>query len=98
MAVFGADFRGLPIASKVAVGVASVLVLAPNNRRRYAIFVNDSDTVIYLTLGDRAAIDTGIRLNALGGNYEINVLNYWSGAVSAISSGAAKNLTVQELD
>jgi len=81
---------------KVAVGVASTSILAANTARIFAQFVNDSDTVIYLWLGAVAVINEGIRLNANGGSFEINLTNLYTGAVHAIAGGAAKNLTVTE--
>ncbi len=73
-------------------------VLRPNAKRKWAIFVNDSDTVIYLALGETATINSGIRLNASGGAYEINALNLWRGPVSAISSVTTKILCVVEVE
>lgn len=78
------------------VGVASVSVLGANGKRVGATFVNDSDTVIYLTKGHTAVLNTGIRLNANGGSYEITMLNLWKGEISAISSAATKNLVWTE--
>ncbi len=83
----------------VAVGVASVLVLDSNPRRRQALFINDSDTVIYLAKGTPAVLNSAIRLNAAGGSYieTPDTLAYlWVGPFSAISSAANKNLIVIE--
>lgn len=78
------------------VGTASVVVLAANRFRIGATFVNDSDTVIYLYKGDTAIANTGIRLNANGGAYEIGLNNLYRGKISAISSAASKNLVWTE--
>ncbi len=82
----------------VSVGVATGEALAANDKRQYALFVNDSDAVIYLKVGANAALNQGIRLNAGGGSYEMSALagNLSRAAVNAISSGAAKNLLVTE--
>lgn len=83
----------------VNVGVASVIVLRVNPKRKQAIFVNDSDTVIYLTKDDTARLNAGIRLNANGGSYieSPDTLGYlWRGAFAAISSAALKLLLVTE--
>lgn len=80
----------------VPVEVASTLVLAANVHRADAVIVNDSDTVIYLARGNAAVLNTGIRLNASGGSYEINLDNLFLGAVYAICSVADKVLTVSE--
>ncbi len=80
----------------VNCGVASLPVLAINRNRIGALFCNDSDTVIYLALDNVAAINSGIRLNANGGAYEINFTNLYRGPVSAITTAANKVLTVVE--
>lgn len=85
--------------ASVNVGVASVVVLRVNSRRKQVIFVNDSDTAIYLAKGDTARLNAGIRLNANGGSYieTPDTLGYlWRGAFSAISSAALKVLCVTE--
>lgn len=80
------------------VGAASVVALAANSRREYACFTNDSDAVIYLALGHTAVINRGIRINVNGGSYEMSRAqgNLYQGTINAISSGAGKNLCVQE--
>jgi len=73
--------------------------LAANANRIYAMFINDSDTPIYLMLGAAAVANQGIRLNAAGGSYEMSALegNLYVGAVNAIHGGAGnKNLLVLE--
>lgn len=80
----------------VSVGTTSTEVLLRNLLRRSATFVNDSDTVIYLSKGEEAKLNAGIRLNALGGSYEVNATNPWDGQVFAISSVAGKVLCVTE--
>jgi len=82
--------------TKVAVEVASTLVLAANPQRMDAVFVNDSNQEIYLARGNAAVLNEGIRLNATGGSYEINANNLFLGAINAIAEGGAKNLTVSE--
>ena len=77
----------------------STLVLAANQYRQDAEFVNDSEDVIYLARGNAAVIGSGIRLNANGGSYTIGLHNLFLGAVYAISDGgeqAASNLTISE--
>lgn len=82
--------------TKVAVGISSTLVLAANPKRMDAVFVNDSNKPIYLARGNAAVMNEGIRLSATSSKYEINALNLFRGAVYAIASGGAKNLTVSE--
>lgn len=80
----------------VLVQVATTVVLAANPRRADAVFVNDSNTEIYLARGNDAVMNAGIRLNANGGSYEINRNNLFLGAINAIATGGDKNLTVSE--
>lgn len=87
----------MAVNSNVSVGSSTTLVLAANGTRRIANFVNDSDEDIYLALGEDAELNKGIRLNAGGGNYEINATNMWRGAVNAICASGSKNLSVSEI-
>jgi hypothetical protein len=80
----------------ITAGVASVQVADLNPSRVTLVIINDSDTAVYLWLAPEAQVNSGIRLNATGGSYEINLTNPYYGKVSAISSGAAKVLTVME--
>ena len=82
----------------VTVGTTSVVALSANSNRVYALFINDSDTVIYLKLGAAAVVNQGIRLNASGGAYEMSkkIGNLYKEAINAITSAANKNLLVIE--
>jgi len=73
----------------VNVTTTSTLALAANNARRYAIFINDSDTTMYLKLGSAAEVYRGIRLNANGGAYEMSAEfgNLYLGPVYVIHGG-----------
>ncbi len=68
-----------------------VLIAKGNSKRGYGVFVNNSDSLITLILGeiDKGDIDEGIPLNP-GGSFEITLINLYKGAISAISSSAAK--------
>ena len=86
-----------PSIDGVDVGTDSTEVAAFNSERRYLALVNDSDTDVYLALGEDAVLNKGIRLNASGGSYEmLEGQNLYTGAVNAIASAATKRLTVQE--
>jgi hypothetical protein len=76
----------------------STLVLAANRQRAYALFVNDSSSVVYLSFGPAAAANMGIRLNANGGSYEMEGNTLWRGVVNAIQVGttAAQKILVTE--
>ena len=84
------------IDTKVAAETSTTVVLAANPGRKDAVFVNDSNQPIYLARGNDAVMNQGIRLNASGGSYEINRDNLFLGAINAIATGGAKNLTVSE--
>lgn len=82
-----------------AVATTTAASIAANANRKYLLLVNDSDTVIYLGLGTAAVLNKGIRLNALGGSYEMSFLlgNLFTGAVNAIHGGTGtKNLMMTE--
>ncbi len=87
-----------PTHSAPTAGVATGVILAANANRLYALIVNDSDTTVYLALGVAAAANTGIRLNANGGSYEMSkkLGNLYVGAVNGISGVAGKVVCVTE--
>jgi len=85
-----------PTNTAVSIGNTSTLVLAANSGRRYAIFSNDSDEPIYLSLGAAAVLNTSLLLNDYGGLFEINSNNLFTGEVYAICSSGGKNLCVIE--
>ncbi len=81
------------------VTTGSTLRLPANKARTSATFINDSDVVIYLRLGSEAAVNSGIRLNASGGSYEITLANLFKGDVFAIHGGAGnKVLCIMEIE
>lgn len=86
-----------PAHAVVTATGASAVALAANASRRYALFVNDSDTTMYLALGTAAAVNTGIRLNAAGGSFEMSEMagNLYLGAVYVYCT-AGKSLLVTE--
>lgn len=84
--------------SAVSVGVTSTALLSANGLRLYGLFVNDSDTPVYLALGAAAALNAGIRLAPNGGAFEMGAKfgNLYTGAVNAISSAANKKVLITE--
>ena len=79
-------------------GTVSTSILVPNADRTYALFINDSNASVYLACGGAAALNTGIRLNADGGNYEMarGAGNVYGGSLTAISvAGTAKILITE---
>jgi len=95
----GAQPQGVTQGSMPA-GTSSTIVLEENRRRHSCLFINDSDTIIYITKGNPAVLNQGIRLNPNGGSYE-DLMCGWDGSIykgqySAICSAANKTLLVSE--
>lgn len=79
----------------VTVGTTAVQVLAANGSRIEAFVCNDhASQVVYLSLGGTAEANKGIRVNAAGGTVRIGS---FTGAISAIASGASTTVTVAEV-
>lgn len=78
----------------VSVGTTSTAVIPASSGRVYGAFVDDGSSPIYLTLGPTAVDGQGIRLNANGGSYEINLSNDYIGTITAIATPSVANLTV----
>jgi hypothetical protein len=80
----------------VTVGTSSVSVRNALATRKLLALFNDSANTIYVALGGTATLNQGIRLNANGGMYELPGSIY-TGAVSAIATGAGSVLTFVEV-
>lgn len=82
----------------VTVGIASVVALAANPNRKYALLINEGDVPMYLKFGSVAEMNKGIRIGANGGGYEISAAygNLDLRVINAISSEANKTLLVTE--
>tara|TARA_R110000751_G_scaffold2435_3_gene12751 strand:+ start:9725 stop:10117 length:393 start_codon:yes stop_codon:yes gene_type:complete len=52
----------------VTVGSTSSIIRGTDADRKLLVLVNDSDSVLFLSLGSAAVMNTGIRLNANGGS------------------------------
>ena len=83
-------------AGTVTAGVATAEVADADDNRNELTITNDSDTVIYLALGEAAVLNKGIRLNAAGGSWSTTGERVFQGAVNCICSVASKNLCVVE--
>ena len=94
----GSGMYTTPAHTAPLAGIATGAILALNANRLYALFVNDSDTPVYLAFTVNAALNTGIRLNPNGGSYEMSkkLGNLWTGAVNGISGTAGKIVLVTE--
>ena len=84
----------------VDVTTSTTVVLAANGDREVAVVVNDSDEVIYLAIGNDAALNKGIRLNPNGGSVQFGGpggLPLTVAAINGIHGGTGnKAVTVQE--
>ena len=79
----------------VDVAITSTEVLAAQTKRKYCVIVNDSDTVIYLAIGAAAALNSGIRLNANGGVFELGPTDGETSAIYGIHGATGtKRVTV----
>uniref|UniRef100_A0A6M3IKX4 Uncharacterized protein n=1 Tax=viral metagenome TaxID=1070528 RepID=A0A6M3IKX4_9ZZZZ len=78
----------------VNVTTASTEVLAANAGRAYALLINDSDTVVYLAIGEAAVANSGIRLAATGGSFEMSRAcnNLTGNAVYGIHGGSGNKV------
>ena len=75
----------------------SALVIAANEQRADLEIVNDSDVVVYLSRGNPAVANQGIRLNPNGGSYFMDTQNLYLGAFYAICNPSADGgLTISE--
>lgn len=87
-----------PTHTKKTIAITTTEVLAANTNRKWALFVNDSDEVIYIKLGANAVLNEGIRINASGGSFEMssNIGNLYTGAINGICTSGSKTLLVTE--
>lgn len=87
-----------PLATEVSIdtGSLSEVALAANPERVYALFINDSDAVMYLRLGETAVAHEGILLAITGGSYEITLDNLYRGVVNVICASSGKVLMITE--
>jgi len=81
----------------VSVGVTSATAVASNSSRKGLVLTNTSNRVISLGLnGNAAVLNSGITLQA-GGVWVMDSYTFTTGAITAIASGAASNLAIQEM-
>jgi len=80
------------------IAATTTVALVANTSRRYALFENDSDEIIYIKIGAAAVLNQGIRLNASGGSYEMSaeIGNLDTRVVNAICTSGSKVLLVAE--
>lgn len=84
----------------VNVTTSSTQILAVNTSRKSTIICNDSDTTMWLAIGQTAVAHQGIRLNANGGVLVISINGdiYSTEAVNGIHVGVGNKVcSAQEL-
>jgi hypothetical protein len=86
-----------PINLALTMTTTQQRVLAANPFRKYVLLQNDSDAIMYISLGVAAAANRGIRINANGGAFEINLSNPFYGPIYGVSLVNTKILMVQEI-
>lgn len=91
--------NAVTVAGTVAVAVTPTRILSLNPDRRLAAIVNDSANDIYLGFNNSVALNSGIRINALGGAFEFGLFtNFpWLGEIWGISAIAGSVLTFVEV-
>lgn len=97
MSYFPTSTKSTPIEGSGTANVttSSTTPIAANAARLEITLVNDSDTIIYIALGEAAVLNSGIRLNANGGSY---TTGRYTGDVRAIhGSSGNKVLTWVEV-
>lgn len=98
-ALAGSDLANVVTSNVVTLTTANTAyeVLSENQYRRKATIINDSDTVIYINEQySSPTANFGIRLNASGGSYEINLDNPSLKAWYAICGSASKSVRVTD--
>lgn len=83
--------------TKVTVNNTSTTILAANNGRLGATFVNTSNEEITLSLSGTAVSKEGIPLAASGGAYVMDADGIYTGVITAICASGGKVLSVTEL-
>lgn len=79
----------------------SILVVAPNNRRRSIAFTNSSTSDIWLAKGNTATVGQGILLKSAGGSYTDDRDadgSIYTGGYSAIAVTAGSNVLGEQED
>lgn len=82
----------------VNVGDTSTQIVPTNATRKYLCIVNNSDTTIYLAIGQDAEVNKGVRLNANGGSFEMIRDNLSYQVVNGIHGAGVvnKQVTIEE--
>ena len=95
------DPRIFPIerVTDIQAGVvdADSIIVAANEERADLKIVNDSASIVYLARGNVAVVNSGIRLNANGGAFNMDTVDLFLGAIHAICAlGEDATVTISE--
>ena len=82
--------------TKVTVGNTTTTILAANNARLGAKFVNTSDEAITLSFGEDAVLTEGVVLSASGGAYTMDGNDLDPRVINGICASGGKVLSVVE--
>ena len=91
------SFSSITHTSTSTSASANIKLLDSDADRQYALIENDSDTIVYVGLTSASSTvvaNTGIRINASGGTYEIDQDNLYTGEVWMATTTASKNILI----
>lgn len=91
----GYSNTGQSTPKQVVVTTSTTVLLSANTNRKYAHFINNSVSPVYLQYSSSAVPGQGIKLN-IGSIWQINSSELWLGAVNAISASGSLNIDVFE--
>lgn len=77
------------------VGATTTKLADANTSRKYLLLVNDSDEAIYIKFGANAVMNEGIRIDASGGVFKMD-LSIDTRQVNGICKTGTKTLLVSE--
>ena len=86
--------------SEVTVGATSTEILPDRNGtvddRAFALITNNGAEPLYLAFGKDAVLNEGVRVNAVGGSFQIDLSNSYRGIVNGISASGGLSVCVFE--
>ena len=83
-----------PKSSQIETSTTEAVPFSQN--RKWILVCNDSDEVMYLSWGNPAEMNKGIRLNPNGSTIEFTGPYIFSSSLNAICESGGKNFTYQE--
>lgn len=82
--------------STASVSTSSISVLAANESRKRAIIVNSGAAGVWLSFGATAVVGQGAFLAPLGGSFEIDPDELYTGAINGIAAAGTNVCGVVE--